>query len=1764
MSHAPWSRACLTRWAVSLATLAACLAAEPAAAQSPDWMTILTVRPNPSPYLADWQSDPTLVTLVLSYTGSADVAFYLIGSIKRVGTTVASGRSTPFEFVRPSQLLLSTRDGIWESGSVTYEAALRTQLERTGRIPEGDYQFCVEVHAGLPESGGGAQLSRACEPFAIVAPAPPSLIMPGDRDSVSLDYPVFAWTPVIVSPNERVSYHLRLTEVFPGQSPIEAVNNVPQFEGDVSSTSLAYPRDALPLRDSTRYAWQVQALDGFGSPVGERQGKSEIFTFTWHPAARAFGPPVVAGADSLADTTSTERAVATFQWGPLQVKVLSLTDSSFENYSGRGRVTIVAGVFEPLFKFRSVHLTPDGKKVRWAPRHVVTMPNLGTVFDKILGQVPAPFWVNLQGLVLVADSATGEQHAGLSGDGVVVLGWGTADSLRTQPRADSMTIISKWNCTDPNAMVAGYPISTGTYCTPAEETKIETQAGVSNTDALVAAFKEVRSRALYFAFDDLRVTSKGPAGTISLASDYSSDIAGLPDAKISLVADSTKLVMGDGAGTLTLDGAFTLPPTAGLIRDKPDTTFETKNGQKKVTGIDSLVTLTFTKAILGTSGELYIAAKGIPRSHIGKTGLHLTTGNAWIDFSSSSSPPGKAGSWQGVLFDSARVELPQDWQVKNGQPTAAIVGYKMSVDAGGFSGNVFATQLDKLGPVGFGGFDGQLDSLHFRFTEGTLDTGYVEGQLKLPFMQGNIDYAVNFTPEGIGQAWAKLTKQEPISVPALHAKVVIQRGRFDYANQVGTFTMDARLTLDQDGILLKDAQVYGLSISSDGRMALKGAWLGFDAASNADFRHFPVALDSIGVGAGTGDGEVWLGLAGRFQLNENLPSGAGVFRVFAARGSDGGWTFEKLSVDKLDLAFQNAVVAFKGSLLYIQNDPVYGNAFKASVQMAVQNQFVVSGNFIVGATEPAAAGGGGAGSPAAAGGASGIDDPEIDRPENDTHGPGAGSAAAMGRSAGEPIAGDLPSGGTALAACAAQPATASFRYWYVDAKLILPPPGIQLGILPLAIYGFGGGAYARMCALVDTVTLAVKYVPDATTAFGLKALLTLGSSASAGYVWNGDVTLEAAVSTSGGLSALTLRGDNWMLTTVQQREKRLWGTVNISLPVSQPVLQANIVLNVNIPPALKGTGWAELHFTPTDWYVHVGTPNRPDSLKLMPGVLNLNSTAYFMMDKVGVDAGFATYLKQEKKVGDFYGRVDAGFEAEATMRYRPFFARGDGELWGNLVAKYKSYTLLDGTARATMNFTLPDPTRIWGKVTLKYSLLAGTIHGTYRMRYSWGSGGEADSGGTAGTFTMVAATYPVSGDTLGPPNGVSYYFGMNEGTDYGADDGNTYRLRLTGTPALASGKLVAVKTPIRVVAGRTVPATSTTTMQWTSLGTPVVNFDEERVTMTVKPPSYGVLASATQYRSIALFALEKRNGDGTWSAVRTEADTVVFRTAPGDPTLGQFVGEVDPAGGASPLYYGGPNQGRVRVRFTNLPTQLTSGAITAQLRAGGGGDSVAGSWGRMQYALSKIYGTQTDPTLYGFLPTAAALAPATKYRFSLVTNDSTRAELYGVSFATSRYPSLQGHLAASALAVAPRRGIGPLTATGSYLLGLTVTLTSGEALVWDDLEQITVEGVTAEATVTPATRCVPPPSTTTVATGSVLSDFGLISSRSRLAMCGATPAFANTIEIGFTAATDAGLPASSTPSITLVFNHRREGQQRYVVAVPPPPAVKTAPVRTRP
>ena len=119
----------------------------------------------------------------------------------------------------------------------------------------------------------------ACSPPKLSEPANGKSFAPKDASGgISLK-----WTPIVPTPNEPVTYRLKVWQLMQGQSGAQAMReNKPIIEKEV-----------MPMKDAIiniyngpckppylcDFMWQVQALDRAGNPICSNEGKSEAFSF---------------------------------------------------------------------------------------------------------------------------------------------------------------------------------------------------------------------------------------------------------------------------------------------------------------------------------------------------------------------------------------------------------------------------------------------------------------------------------------------------------------------------------------------------------------------------------------------------------------------------------------------------------------------------------------------------------------------------------------------------------------------------------------------------------------------------------------------------------------------------------------------------------------------------------------------------------------------------------------------------------------------------------------------------------------------------------------------------------------------------------------------------------------------------------------------------------------------------------------------------------------------------------------------------------------------------------------------------------------------------------------------------------------------------------------------------------------------------------------------------------------------------------------------
>jgi hypothetical protein len=142
-------------------------------------------------------------------------------------------------------------------------------------LPVGQYQVCYQLFQvlhidRLPVADDCAQLE--VEPLS-----PPILTMPENDSMIAINNPLFTWVPP--APTGMfgdLNYDLMITEVFDGQSPLDAIQkNLPlQQAQNLQQPFFSFPLQGPQLEKDKIYAWQISAKDQLRFAAS-----SEVWTF---------------------------------------------------------------------------------------------------------------------------------------------------------------------------------------------------------------------------------------------------------------------------------------------------------------------------------------------------------------------------------------------------------------------------------------------------------------------------------------------------------------------------------------------------------------------------------------------------------------------------------------------------------------------------------------------------------------------------------------------------------------------------------------------------------------------------------------------------------------------------------------------------------------------------------------------------------------------------------------------------------------------------------------------------------------------------------------------------------------------------------------------------------------------------------------------------------------------------------------------------------------------------------------------------------------------------------------------------------------------------------------------------------------------------------------------------------------------------------------------------------------------------------------------
>lgn len=275
----------------------------------------LTVNPYPSPYISDWENNPSaLGSLTIFNNQPRNFQIIIRSSVRRSGTgEIVRTVTNPIQITEAAIQIINNTNLVSFAEANFTNNDYKQKVFFTGRLLEGNYTVCLSIE----NTDGQILANNICANFTIVYPSTPQLLFPMNNDSLSanINYPTFQWTPVIVPPAYQITYSFRIVEVLQGQTPFQAMSaNIPIYENtQLNINTHTYPISALPLEEGKKYAWQVQVLDQYGFPPTQNNGKSEIFSFVKKKAvSQLFQNPVTLNSPSNNEAIKTN--TPKFSW----------------------------------------------------------------------------------------------------------------------------------------------------------------------------------------------------------------------------------------------------------------------------------------------------------------------------------------------------------------------------------------------------------------------------------------------------------------------------------------------------------------------------------------------------------------------------------------------------------------------------------------------------------------------------------------------------------------------------------------------------------------------------------------------------------------------------------------------------------------------------------------------------------------------------------------------------------------------------------------------------------------------------------------------------------------------------------------------------------------------------------------------------------------------------------------------------------------------------------------------------------------------------------------------------------------------------------------------------------------------------------------------------------------------------------------------------------------------------------------------------------
>ncbi|MDP4254808.1 MAG: hypothetical protein Q8938_12435 [Bacteroidota bacterium] len=1204
-----------------------------------------TVIPPVSPFFDQMLSSITGGRLMVMVTGNSPsgrpLQVKLAGSLQRLSPSPFTINLNPnFQPAQPINLppsvpvtlsnnLLEQTFGNFNTNNLIFQSISVNDL-RDGlnyKLPEGTYRICFTAY-NFTDAGNLRPLSdpnSGCSIFTICYKASaPQFIQPVNGINLNSSMPVvnpayplqFTWTVpqfTCASALPRISYDLEMHEIFPGQTPTDAINNAPVFMRQGLPTAI-FPFDTLLYKDvlqqGKQYAIRVHA--NTGGPAGavvnavsfDNNGFSTVQAFQYGTAGLAANmppgnslPPV----SSNPPTSSNPPVNNPPTNNPVDSSKNNQTDTSKNTAQKPNAYDSVAdcGVKPPTdsipidantslqgssltigsFTLTATSITRNNDStykgsgtIAWKPKGITL--KLAVEFSNIKVNKSKQVFAGL-----VTSSTAQQKFQGFgSWSNFSKQSGGQLDQLSN----DVDNFLSSNKATQLVSQITGntpvnFPIGLdnqnmgGTPVTLAIMSMAFSPKGATMSVLFDMNIPEANGW-LSLAGTNFCLSPTGVSftqGTLFLPTDryftFGSDgdsliFKGCP------TADSTKGTYvswaGDSLSAVVAHARLTFPKTAVVREDTAGNVLDS--------AVAASIEFRFHK------WDDWVASIGFPRFQIvGVKGLSFIPGTIFYDHSTRSNPTGfnlpkdytgySGNDFEGLYIKDMKVLLPADFKTFNqGKTRTGFEAKDFVIDDKGVSVDVLGTKIIDLTDGNLGGWAFSLDTVEVEIKQNTFAKGAFNGQILMPISKTPLAYEGDLHKGGDSTSKDSSLQYEFVVKPSDSMKIDLWQ---------------AYVQLNQNSAFQVKKDSLGAAIS----FVLNGT-IGINISNGTPNLNFPaIKFDSLGL------------------ANRDPKTHANKFWF-----SPGTWAFAspQKTVSGFPVSINNVAPAVD------MNDPSnlkLGVKFDLNINLGFGDESVISATtnlFVYGkinasfanmAPQISLSGGVDVDSVMIKGdvGPVGVDGYLVFYNHDNTYGDGLKGH----------VSATFPM--VAVEATAQFGYVNNFNYWYIDACANFPT--IPIAPTPIGINGFGGGAYYNMAMSTNLPadpsnlqaasqasdvtpgkTLSgVTFTPQAGTA-GIRATVCMAMATGSGAdAMNAKVTLTAQIS-NGALSLLDLQGNVYVMTNYPQNDQ---ATVQGAVDIQYDFTQNKFSLDADIQGKF-GPVTAEIpigmYGGPDGWYFKIG------------------------------------------------------------------------------------------------------------------------------------------------------------------------------------------------------------------------------------------------------------------------------------------------------------------------------------------------------------------------------------------------------------------------------------------------------------------------------------------------------------------------------------------------------------------------------------------------